>query len=117
MTECPPCRNVSKKTKDVRSPNGRARVYTVLFMIVTLFFWYLALNIVWYFLYNTTGFTIVGSLWGAMVSVISGTVYAYLLYEIIKPENFNLRRSLILVSIVVALAVIVYFTLPIPFSM
>ena len=117
MTECPPCRNVSKKTKDVRSPNGRARVYTVLFMIVTLFFWYLALNIVWYFLYNATGFTIVGSLWGAMVSVISGTVYAYLLYEIIKPENFNLRRSLILVSIVVALAVIVYFTLPIPFSM
>lgn len=116
MTDCPPCRNVSKPTKNTRIVRGNARVLTIIFMIVTLFFWYFSLDVIWFYLYNEAGFTITGSLWGACISVVSGSVYAYLIYEVIKPDNFNLSRSIILVIIVVMLSVVVYVVFPIPYS-
>jgi len=80
-------------------------------MIGTLFFWYYALNHLWFYIYENPGFTQTGALFGTMVSLGSGLVYAYLIYDLVRSNRFNLMRSIVLLlaMIVLSLYIIIWF--------
>ena len=105
---------VKRCDSKVNKPNGRERTSATLFMIGTLFFWYYALNQMWFFIYNELGFTMTGSIFGTFVSVSSGLVYAYLVYGLIRIESFNLKRSIIVLLFMVVFSVIIVTFFPIP---
>ena len=93
--------------------NGNQKFMAIMFMIGTLFFWYYALNHLWYWLYDNPGFTQTGAFIGSMVSVGSAMVYAYFIYDIIKSNRFDIKRSMLLLFLMVAFSAFIFVWFPI----
>ena len=101
------------KSKKKEKMNGRNKSISIFFMIGTLFFWYYALNHLWFYIYKNPGFTQTGALFGTMVSLGSGLIYAYLIYGLIRSNNFNLMRSIVLLLAMVVLSIYMIILFPI----